>query len=191
MHSLSSSRLQSTFNISSHLCLTSKFFKKWIVLHPRLIHEYLFWTVLLEYSSSGGKRSLTRSSRVESIFANAPVTRAPELDHDHDDTESVNDGTRKPIEGDCPICVFPMEAGEEELVWCKASCGQNFHKECFDQWKTSKNGGRVTCVYCRAEWQEASPKKGSLAHLVSTAPQVGQYRNIGHHAMYHAEAKAA
>jgi hypothetical protein len=73
---------------------------------------------------------------------------------------------------------------EEELVWCKAACGQNFHKECFEQWKRSKHGGRVTCVYCRSEWQEPSPKKGPLASLVGTAPIVGSYRNIGYHPMY-------
>ena len=59
---------------------------------------------------------------------------------------------------------------DEEFVWCKAACGQNFHKECFEQWKRSKHGGRVTCVYCRSEWQERSPKKGPLASLISTAP---------------------
>jgi hypothetical protein len=77
----------------------------------------------------------------------------------------------------------------ENIVWCKASCGQNFHKDCFEQWKRSKNGGRVTCVYCRAEWQEdgALQKKyapGSLASLKESAPKIGSYRNIGDHPMY-------
>jgi hypothetical protein len=54
------------------------------------------------------------SDELESIFSNAPVTRAPEHEHDLDESdESIYNGTRKPIEGDCPICVFTMEAGEE------------------------------------------------------------------------------
>jgi hypothetical protein len=79
---------------------------------------------------------------------------------------------------------------DEELVWCKASCGQNFHKDCFEQWKMSKHGGRVTCVYCRAQWQEdgvpisKKPAPGSLASLKESAPKIGSYRNIGYHAMY-------
>lgn len=64
----------------------------------------------------------------------------------------------------------------------QAACGQNFHKQCFEQWKRSKHGARVTCVYCRTEWQEdvpnAPPPSGPLAHLKSMAPKVGGYRNV-------------
>jgi hypothetical protein len=57
------------------------------------------------------------SDELESIFANAPVTRAPVLDHNHDESDEPKyNGVRKPIDGECPICVFDMEAGEE-LVW--------------------------------------------------------------------------
>ncbi|TVY26491.1 hypothetical protein LHYA1_G005607 [Lachnellula hyalina] len=127
------------------------------------------------------------SSELESIFANAPVTRAPELDHKHNhaDDETMYAGNRKPIDGECPICVFDMEPGED-IVWCKAACGQNFHKDCFEQWRRSKHGGKVTCVYCRTEWQEDVPNgpnrppPGSLANLKDMAPKVGSYKNVSH-----------
>lgn len=125
------------------------------------------------------------SDELASIFANAPVTRVPEPEHNQDHPDEDN-GNRKPVDGECPICVFSMEPGEG-IVWCRASCGQNFHKECFDQWKRSKRGGRVTCVYCRAEWQDAGAPKavpGSLASLKESAPKIGHYKNIGHHPMY-------
>ncbi|KAI9645107.1 hypothetical protein NHQ30_005841 [Ciborinia camelliae] len=129
------------------------------------------------------------SHELEYIWANAPVTRAPD-GHNHNsegEDETVYNGKRKPIEGDCPICVFDMKPGEE-IVWCKAACGQNFHKECFDQWKASKRGALVTCVYCRTPWQEDDaaprPAPGSLAALKDTAPKVGSYKNIGHMSMY-------
>ena len=70
-----------------------------------------------------------------------------------------------------------METGED-IVWCKAACGQNFHKECFEKWRASRGGVKVTCVYCRAEWLEdgqSLPKKpapGSLASLKETAPTI-------------------
>jgi hypothetical protein len=129
------------------------------------------------------------SAELDSIFANAPVTRAP-IHHKHDAVdEAMYHGSRKPIDGECPICVFDMDAAEE-IVWCKAACGQNFHKACFDQWRASKRGGSVTCVYCRTPWQEdgpppeARPVPGSLASLKQSAPKIGSYRNIGHLPMY-------
>jgi hypothetical protein len=72
---------------------------------------------------------------------------------------------------------------------CKAACGQNFHKECFEQWRSSKRGLKVTCVYCRTEWQEddnssTKPVPGSLASLKEMAPRIKGYSNIGHLPMY-------
>lgn len=68
-------------------------------------------------------------------------------------TAEDKDGKRKPIEGDCPICVEELNAGSEEIVWCQAACGNNLHKTCFDQWAASKRGGQVTCPYCRTQWE--------------------------------------
>lgn len=136
------------------------------------------------------------SHELEYIWSHAPVTRAPD-GHSHDasssaqaaEDESMYNGKRKPIDGECPICVFEMEP-TEEIVWCKAACGQNFHRECFEQWKASKQGGVVNCVYCRTPWQEddappsLEPVPGSLASLKDTAQKMGSYRNIGHMDMY-------
>jgi hypothetical protein len=49
---------------------------------------------------------------------------------------------------------------------------------------------RITCVYCRAEWDKdgapmsKKPVPGSLASLKESAPKIGRYRNIEDHAMY-------
>lgn len=59
------------------------------------------------------------SDELNSIFANAPVTRVPvvERSHDHDqEDETIYNGKRKPIDGECPICVDDLASGEE-LVW--------------------------------------------------------------------------
>ncbi|CAG8475192.1 8084_t:CDS:2 [Diversispora eburnea] len=67
--------------------------------------------------------------------------------------EEAND-KRRPIDGDCPICYEPLDE-KENLVWCKSGCGNNLHKDCFAQWKKSKSVyDKVTCVYCRIEWEE-------------------------------------
>lgn len=123
------------------------------------------------------------SEELEQIFANAPVTRAPDLS-EYEAATATAEVVRKPVDGECPICVFDMEPGEE-IVWCKAACGQNFHKECFEQWRRSKMGGRVTCVYCRSEWEDETTKqRTAMDKLTDSAPKIGSYKNIGHLSMY-------
>lgn len=48
----------------------------------------------------------------------------------------------------------------EDIVWCKAACGNNVHRQCFEQWAKSKPG-QVKCVYCRTAWKgdESSIKR--------------------------------
>lgn len=90
---------------------------------------------------------------------------------------------RKPTEGeDCPICLGTLLEGK--LVWCKASCGRNFHAACWDRHKasfrrTSRNGGadvsdEILCILCFKSWRNwkacrcdegASWRAGSLASL--------------------------
>ncbi|KAL8827706.1 MAG: hypothetical protein Q9170_006905 [Blastenia crenularia] len=63
---------------------------------------------------------------------------------------------RKEISGDCPICFMEFAPGNEEIVWCKAACGNNIHKHCFEQWaKSQKRISEVKCVYwvSRTPWQ--------------------------------------
>lgn len=77
--------------------------------------------------------------------------------------DSEKDGNRKPCEGDCPICVEELGPEGEAIVWCMAACGNNLHKSCFDQWAATKAGGKVTCPYCRVEWQGAKPSTGNIS----------------------------
>lgn len=47
-----------------------------------------------------------------------------------------------------PICFEDLgESSLQDTVFCKAMCGNNIHKECFDQWARSKRqeGVEVTC----------------------------------------------
>ncbi|KPI46076.1 uncharacterized protein AB675_809 [Cyphellophora attinorum] len=94
------------------------------------------------------------TSELEEIFAGAPPIPADTVS-DADADPNVK-SKRKPIEADaeCPICYMEMVAdGGEELVWCKAACGNNMHKSCFDQWVASQRGSTVKCVYCRTPWE--------------------------------------
>ncbi|KAI9829046.1 MAG: hypothetical protein M1832_000069 [Thelocarpon impressellum] len=98
------------------------------------------------------------SSELREIYANAPPPPNAAAT-DSDDTS----GNRKPIEGDCPICVLDFSPDKEEIVFCRAGCGNNIHAVCFRRWAQSKQGETVTCVYCRTPWREAMGKKISLA----------------------------
>jgi hypothetical protein len=125
------------------------------------------------------------NTELQDIFANAP----PPMEPGPTGTgSSQHDKNRKPIEGDCPICFDELAAdGGEDIVWCRATCGQNVHKECFEMWAATKRqgkGGRqseVTCPYCRSIWQgdddmvKKIKKTGPLNHegYFNIADQLG------------------
>ncbi|KAL2147118.1 hypothetical protein VTI28DRAFT_548 [Corynascus sepedonium] len=90
------------------------------------------------------------------------LEEAPPLQSDEGGFGGNGNGKRKPVEGDCPICFCEMEGqeGTEPVVWCRAACGQNVHKACFETWAATKRrqahsggGGEVTCPYCRSVWE--------------------------------------
>ena len=93
------------------------------------------------------------TTELDEIFAKAP---APSQSGDTPSTATDTGGQRKPVEGDCPICAMEFEAAENirgEIIWCKAACGQNVHRHCFEQWARAKPGQEAKCVYCRSLWK--------------------------------------
>jgi hypothetical protein len=82
------------------------------------------------------------SSELCDIFANAPLLQASA-----EDADSGHPSNRKAIDGDCPICFTEFDAATEDIVWCRAACGNNIHKACFEQWAASQAGKEVRCVY--------------------------------------------
>ncbi|KAL8711617.1 MAG: hypothetical protein Q9220_004027 [cf. Caloplaca sp. 1 TL-2023] len=99
------------------------------------------------------------STELQRIFDAAPMPAATDADaavaSGIEAQDSHAPSNRKEISGDCPICFMEFEPEEgEEIVWCKAACGNNIHKHCFEQWARSSKGKKVKCVYCRTPWQE-------------------------------------
>ncbi|KAF2209451.1 hypothetical protein CERZMDRAFT_13911, partial [Cercospora zeae-maydis SCOH1-5] len=101
------------------------------------------------------------SSELRDIFSQAPPLPCKVAEKNNTDGEM--NGNRKPLEGeDCPICMEEFETdgkgkakSREDVVYCKAACGNNVHKECFKQWARAKKGqGRVTCPFCRSPWED-------------------------------------
>ncbi|XP_054820040.1 uncharacterized protein LOC129319002 [Prosopis cineraria] len=50
----------------------------------------------------------------------------------------------------CPICLDEMK-NEEKLVTC-GTCWNAIHERCFVRWKGSKVNRVISCVICRAPW---------------------------------------
>lgn len=126
------------------------------------------------------------TSELREVFKNAPP-----IPDAH--AESSTDGNRKPIEGDCPICkpcgldpfntllitllgYEEFETDKEAIVYCRAGCGNNVHKNCMDSWgKASK--GKVTCPYCRCNWFDTD-LSGSKVDLKTATMNADGYYNL-------------
>ena len=98
------------------------------------------------------------SSELKEIFE-----KAPPIPTDKGEDEKDDNGNRKPIEDDCPICCVEFSS-EDEILFCRAACGNNVHKGCFEQWATQKRamGGGVTCPFCRTPWEGEKDKPGTV-----------------------------
>lgn len=102
------------------------------------------------------------SSELREVLKNAPPI--PGVETDPTDAQGEQDGNRKPIEGECPICYDDLEPGKDAIVYCKASCGNNVHKDCMQKW-ISMTRGKATCPYCRAAWAAEDGFKGKLGEV--------------------------
>jgi hypothetical protein len=119
------------------------------------------------------------STELTEIFAKAPAT--PQSSGDAP-TSTDTGGFRKPIEGDCPVCVMEFDESDksEEILWCRAACGNNIHRHCFEQWAKSKPG-QVKCVYCRTPWtaDEDSIKRISKSGVINAEGYVNVAGELG------------
>ncbi|KAF2649794.1 hypothetical protein K491DRAFT_566855, partial [Lophiostoma macrostomum CBS 122681] len=112
---------------------------------------YVMLRVLKAPEKVGYQLALT-SSELRDLFRNAaPI---PITDPDaNEQPETETNGNRKPIEGECCICYTDLEPGKEAIVYCRAACGNNIHKQCMQSWIAAK-AGKPTCPYCRAQWEQ-------------------------------------
>ena len=98
------------------------------------------------------------STELQTIFTSAPSPLASASWSSEKSEEGGSGVKQRPVEGDCPICFMPFASGEgpssdQEIVYCRAACGNNIHADCFEQWAKSQAGKDVRCVYCRTVWE--------------------------------------
>ncbi|TKA71012.1 hypothetical protein B0A55_06030 [Friedmanniomyces simplex] len=117
------------------------------------------------------------TSELCEIFDNAP-----DLPPETVKEEPTNDGNRKPLTDDCPICFMDFES-DNKAVWCRAACGNNIHKECFGQWAKVK-AGNVTCPFCRTSWESDEDGKKRKVDVAGVALpgelSASGYQNVAH-----------
>ncbi|VBB17960.1 hypothetical protein YASMINEVIRUS_423 [Yasminevirus sp. GU-2018] len=60
----------------------------------------------------------------------------------------------RPINEDdvCAICLGDMYECDEELTYCKYSCGSGIHKDCFDRYTAHRAEG-AKCLFCMKQWE--------------------------------------
>lgn len=80
------------------------------------------------------------------------------------------------IDPSCPICHDTLH-NTEPMVWCKNSCGQNIHLECFDAWMAyraeSNDESPLLCCYCRGLWSTvACPCDGMPPQVEERVPEL-------------------
>lgn len=62
----------------------------------------------------------------------------------------------------CPVCLDNMDT-DDDIVFCRYSCGKSIHEECFTMW--TKNKPKKTCVFCAQLWDK---KDEEYINLINT-----------------------
>lgn len=103
------------------------------------------------------------SSELREVMRNAPPIPGTETE------KQSEDGNRKPIEGECPICYDDLDA-KEDIVYCKTSCGNNIHKVCMQNWVAAARNN-ATCPYCRAKWDTDAVLASKVGNIKTSGLQ--------------------
>ncbi len=112
-------------------------------------------TVIAEASRDGHGPAASQNSEESESNPATPVTlQQTPVEDDHPEGTRVADehnhrvhhpSRRRRIEGDCSICCEVFR-NEENLVWCRTQCGQNYHRECISLWLETDEHTK-TCPY--------------------------------------------
>jgi hypothetical protein len=121
---------------------------------------YIMLRVLKAQEQIAYQLALNRTELRE-LIENAPLIPGVET-NGNGKPDKKQEGNRKPIEGECPICYDELDLKSDDIVYCKASCGNNVHKACMQSWIKVAVRSKATCPYCRATWATEEVFNGSL-----------------------------
>lgn len=139
---------------------------------------YIMLRVLKAKEEVAYQLALT-GTELRELIKNAPLIPGIETDGT-DKPGEEQDGNRKPIEGECPICYDELNPKKDDIVHCNTSCGNNVHKVCMQSWVQVAARGKATCPYCRATWDTEEAFDGNLGHFDTKGLQRNEdgYLNI-------------
>lgn len=72
----------------------------------------------------------------------------------HEGGVTDNKVAQKSFEGaSCPICLDDLKE-TDHIVYCQYTCGNNYHKQCIDEFKKAFKG-RFKCTLCQGYWEQS------------------------------------
>ncbi|KAJ2965722.1 hypothetical protein NQ176_g10479 [Zarea fungicola] len=115
------------------------------------------------------------SSELKEIYSKLPQSGS---DVDDPDADSKN---RKVVDGECAICYMDLDkVSSKSIVWCRATCGHNFYKVCFDTWSRACGTLKLTCPQCRSPWETEDRDAGAITvvNKAQAVDSVDGYVNV-------------
>lgn len=90
---------------------------------------------------------------------------------------STGAATRKPVEGECPVCWEPFHDAQA-ILFCKTTCGNNFHKTCIVEWLTAPANRQesLKCPMCRGAWDDQELKELHQENGISSPRPAKRFR---------------
>lgn len=91
--------------------------------------------------------------------------------------KSTISATRKPVEGECPVC-WEAFIDTQTVLFCKTTCGNNFHKSCIVEWLIAPANRQesLKCPMCRGAWDDQELKELHLENGISPPRPNKRYR---------------
>lgn len=91
--------------------------------------------------------------------------------------KSTGTATRKSVEGECPVCWEPF-LDTQTILFCKTTCGNNFHKSCIVEWLTAPANRQdlLKCPMCRGAWDDQELKELHQENGISSPRPAKRFR---------------
>lgn len=129
--------------------------------HKRCKHIYFILIRVMKVTPSNEEKEKFTNNDLDKMFENIPEIMVNLIaDGEHkkkydknkvkitDNSNNSKMVDQKPIDDICPICLDDLDK-DDDLDYCKYSCGKSIHKKCFSMWAKSRSS---QCVFCRESW---------------------------------------
>jgi len=126
----------------------------------RCKHIYFVLTRIMKVKKEQEDYKEYSDSDLKDMFNNIPqivgnLKADPSILSRYENMKKNNNGEIKQREitdeDMCPICLGNLKDTEEELSYCKYSCGTSIHKLCFDVYN-KKRYDDIKCLFCQKCW---------------------------------------